>query len=711
MATYDPKIHDGFNRESVGVGLFVGCLLSFSNMYFGLQTGWVTMGSLQSALVGFGIVKLLRRFGLCRQQPFGVAENVIIQTTAVAAATMPLAGGFVSIIPALGMLDDPVHLTFLQLMFFTLGLAFFGVFFAAPIRGQVILREQLRFPSGTATAQMISSLHKQPLCPPPGYQDPSMGISVRKRTKTHVQEQDSSSNPSMRDADDDRQRLLPPDSHHSGLFAEELGPDAPEMSDESAHLQWKILGITFGVSAAYEFFGYFIPILKKMPVFGIGTAAAWGWVLAPSPSYLGQGMIMGMRAAASSMAGAIFGWAIIGPIARRQKWAPGPIDSQKTGAQGWLVWFALAIICAESLMSLVLVTFQVVRTYLQHKKAAQIMSTSSVVTTSFSSEDDETSPVESEPYQPIVQSHEKPAEPPLEYAPPHQRVTRKWWFFGLLVSSAACAIICVIIFDLRWFDPYLAVIVALLVSVLAVRALGQTDLNPVSGVGKLSQLVFAGIAPGSVLTNMIAGAISEAAAQQSGDMMQDFKTSYMFQASPLAQFKAQLIGSFFSVYFALAAWYLYTSSYEIPGPEFSVPSAKLWKDMAELINGGHLPSHLTPFCVVGGVIAAILPCIEMARPQWKPYMPSAVAFGIGMYLSPYWTIPRFLGSAAQIIWRRLYKKSHDKYMIVVASGLVLGEGIMAILVAVLHSENVALWSCAGCTADICPSTCLNGTTS
>ncbi len=40
---------------------------------------------------------------------------------------------------------------------------------------------------------------------------------------------------------------------------------------------------------------------------------------------------------------------------------------------------------------------------------------------------------------------------------------------------------------MRLHEPVAAVAVALLVAVLAVRALGQTDLNPVSGVGKLSQ--------------------------------------------------------------------------------------------------------------------------------------------------------------------------------------------------------------------------------
>jgi hypothetical protein len=54
----------------------------------------------------------------------------------------------------------------------------------------------------------------------------------------------------------------------------------------------------------------------------------------------------------------------------------------------------------------------------------------------------------------------------------------------------------------------------------ACRALGTTDLNPVSGVGKVSQLVFAVVAPGAVLPNLVAGAIAEAGAQQAGDLMQ-----------------------------------------------------------------------------------------------------------------------------------------------------------------------------------------------
>ena len=49
---------------------------------------------------------------------------------------------------------------------------------------------------------------------------------------------------------------------------------------------------------------------------------------------------------------------------------------------------------------------------------------------------------------------------------------------------------------------------------LRVRALGETDLNPVSGLGKISQLLFAFIQPGNVVANIIAGGVAEAGAQQ-----------------------------------------------------------------------------------------------------------------------------------------------------------------------------------------------------
>lgn len=54
-----------------------------------------------------------------------------------------------------------------------------------------------------------------------------------------------------------------------------------------------------------------------------------------------------------------------------------------------------------------------------------------------------------------------------------------------------------------------------------------------------------------------------------------------------------------------------------------------------------------------------------------------------MYISPKWTIPRVLGSVAEQVWKRRDPRSHARLMLVVASGLVLGEGTAAIVLALL----------------------------
>ena len=59
---------------------------------------------------------------------------------------------------------------------------------------------------------------------------------------------------------------------------------------------------------------------------------------------------------------------------------------------------------------------------------------------------------------------------------------------GLVLSAAFCTAVMTPLLHMHVYEPLAAVVLALLVAVLAVRALGQTDLNPVSGVGKLSQV-------------------------------------------------------------------------------------------------------------------------------------------------------------------------------------------------------------------------------
>jgi uncharacterized oligopeptide transporter (OPT) family protein len=81
--------------------------------------------SIQSALIGFLISRLL-------PTPLTPQEIIVVQTTAVATGTMPLAAGFVGILPALSLLNEdrdgvpPIHLTWLSAIAWSCAVAYFG---------------------------------------------------------------------------------------------------------------------------------------------------------------------------------------------------------------------------------------------------------------------------------------------------------------------------------------------------------------------------------------------------------------------------------------------------------------------------------------------------------------------------------------------------------------------------------------------------------
>jgi len=218
--------------------------------------------------------------------------------------------------------------------------------------------------------------------------------------------------------------------------------------------------------------------------------------------------------------------------------------------------------------------------------------------------------------------------------------------------------------------------------------LGETDVNPVSGVGKVTQLVFGLVASGNIVSNLVAGAISEAGAQQAGDMMQDLKTGHLLNCSPRAQFYGQLIGSAFSSFFAVGAYYLYSSAYPIPGDLFQVPTARVWLATAQVVNGGQLAPNVLWFCIPAAIIAAALPIISYKFPRYAEWFPSGIAFAIAIYVTPNWTIPRVVGALVTYVWQKYWPDAHSELMVIVASGFVLGEGITSILTAGMKTAGV-----------------------
>lgn len=299
----------------------------------------------------------------------------------------------------------------------------------------------------------------------------------------------------------------------------------------------------------------------------------------------------------------------------------------------------------------------------------------------------------------------------------------------------------------------------------SVRALGETDLNPVSGLGKLAQLAFAFLQPGNVIANIVAGGVAEAGAQQgtaqrrapyntckrngltllsqkAGDLMQDLKTGHLLNASPRAQFYGQVIGSTLSIFVSATAYRLYVRAYSVPSPNFPAPTAFVWLSLARLLRNGSLPPHSSEYMLRFGLAATVVAAVKVratstGRP-WARWVPSGVAFAMGFLNTPNFSMARLIGGVVEVWYhtRRRRRQAGKEEgvqsaadgigIIIVASGFVLGEvrypvslarltysrkchelsqGVVSILGLALKSFGVegSCWGCSGGICPICPS--------
>ncbi|KAF8149886.1 oligopeptide transporter [Crassisporium funariophilum] len=643
-----------FTLTAVLLGLAIGCLICFTNLSLGLQSGWISMMSIQSALIGFLVSRML-------PTPLSPQEIIVVQTTAVATGTMPLAAGFVGILPALTLLSEdrdgspPIHLTWLGLVGWSCSVAFFGVFLSPPIRKQVIVEEQLPFPSGTATAHLISVLHKMP---PPD-------TTVRHRAGYQAISDDEEYS---RDA-----------ATHVVAVEEEIVHDAIER-DSVEHEGWYDLVWSFVASGFLTLSAYFYPVLFAIPLFGNHLAKEWLWYFTPSLSYVGQGIIMGFPTTLSMNLGMLTGWAILSPLSKLSGWAPGPVGDMATGARGWILWVSLGIMCTDSLISLLPVAMDYLAEAIWPRRRNY---------TTIGGPDDQDKP------------HETETEDRL--------VPNTWVLSGLFISVVVGIGLVWLVFGHEGIKPWatlLGFILGGMLSIIGVRALGETDLNPVSGLGKISQLFFAWIQPGNIVANIIAGGVAEAGAQQAGDLMQDLKTGHLCHASPRAQFYGQLIGSSVSIVVTATAYSLYNRAYIIPGPSFPAPTAYVWLSLARLLRDGQLPENSAVFMAAFSLVFGLLSALKsygVRRNSWyAKWIPSGVAFAIGFLNTPSFSIARLIGGILEYVYRtRFAQNGGDIRLIIIASGFVLGEGVMSIVSLILRTLGVGIASCFGCGHGLC----------
>jgi uncharacterized oligopeptide transporter (OPT) family protein len=151
--------------RAVVMGSVLGFFLAFTNVYVGLKTGWGLGVALTACIASYGIWSVLQRIGLART-PMTILENNCMQSAASSAglATTSLV---ITAIPAMLMLSvSDAHPGGVQMAWYVaaawiLAVAALGVLMAIPMKRNMINRERLKFPSGTAAAVLLQSLYSE----------------------------------------------------------------------------------------------------------------------------------------------------------------------------------------------------------------------------------------------------------------------------------------------------------------------------------------------------------------------------------------------------------------------------------------------------------------------------------------------------------------------------------------------------------------------
>ena len=207
--------------------------------------------------------------------------------------------------------------------------------------------------------------------------------------------------------------------------------------------------------------------------------------------------------------------------------------------------------------------------------------------------------------------------------------------------------------------------------------------NPVSGMA-IATLLFATLclkATGDVGAHGMVGAISIGSiicivAAMAGDTSQDLKTGYILGATPKKQQIGELIGAVISAFTIGGVLILLDSAWGFGTKYLAAPQATLMKMIVEGVMDGNLPWALVFIGIFSAVVVEILGI---------PVLPVA----IGLYLPLELSSTIMIGGIIRHFADKKSKESEAGAGVLFCSGMIAGEGLVGILLAILAVVKVA----------------------
>ncbi len=579
--------------RSVVMGSILGAIMSLSNLYVGLKTGWGLGVAITACILSYAIWTSLHRIGLVKDE-MSILENNAMQSTA-SSAGYSTGGTMVSAIAAYLMVTGH-HMPFWTLAAWTFFLAMLGVMMAIPMKRQMINREQLRFPSGVAAAATLRSLHAKGSEAVQQARSLFMAMGVGAAIAT-LKDGMAWANGHFKA----KWPAIPADLHYPGFL--------------------KIAGL---------------PVEK------------WTFTFENSSIMIAAGALMGWRTGWSMLLGSILTYGFIAPYVWQH--FPGAIPEPEA-VRKWTLWGGSSLMVTSGLVGFALQWKTILRALTPRKVDAGA------------------------------------GEDPLAAI----EVPTSWFWGGTVIASLGVMAVMHFAFHVNPVMSIIAVVMTFFLALVACRATGETDTTPIGAMGKITQLTYGLLAPANTIANLMTACITAGAAGSAADLLTDLKSGYLLGANPRKQFLAQFAGIFVGTAVVVPAFYLLVPDAAILGSDkYPAPAAMVWASVAKLLSNGVESLHPTARAaiVIGGLVGALLPLLEAALPKKaRAFMPSAMGLGLAMVIPGTNSISMFLGAAIARVWEKRHAISASTYLIPVSSGLIAGESLVGVAVALLG----AIW--------------------
>ncbi len=237
-------------------------------------------------------------------------------------------------------------------------------------------------------------------------------------------------------------------------------------------------------------------------------------------------------------------------------------------------------------------------------------------------------------------------------------------------------------------NPLVCVVVVVLTYVTCVmssQSVGQTGIDPMEIFGLIVLLIVAALSNYSEVQLLFIAAAVACACGLAGDVMNDFKVGSVLKTSPSAQIIGQGIGAILGAIVATVVLYLLYHAYGATAFGASGTFVAAQASVVANMLGGtvNVPVFIGGICF--GFIAYL-------------FKLPAMIIGLGVYLPFYFSLTAFLGAVIGIVYRKICttkakknntngdaenSKNVEENGLVVASGLLGGESIVGVIVALL----------------------------